>query len=329
MGTTVCNAMGNQPAAETGTIPATEQAAMDADVTSTNNMALVSTDSNQIVADLFRLLDTNEDGELDKEEMRTIHGSDKQLAAFFDKWDSDKNTALDENEWKAYWTDFHERKPKAAGIQLGSWKRKVLNQLTALEAAAAEPIAEAVPEPGAGEEVAEAKETQHDVSVAEDDAIGELFRLLDSNQNGVLDREELRKVFGSDVQLSAFFEKWDHDKSRGVDQSEWKAYWADWESKHASAAGITLGSWLRLATGDETAPLPWFQGEPRRIPAKPWFRGHVHVKTQESQVETQEPQVTTQESQVTTQEPDAARDAIPMSKDGRSGCNNCSACTIS
>merc|ERR1740117_1002358 len=117
--------MGNQPAAETGTIPATEQAAMDADVTSTNNMALVSTDSNQIVADLFRLLDTNEDGELDKEEMRTIHGSDKQLAAFFDKWDSDKNTALDENEWKAYWTDFHERKPKAAGIQLGSWKRKV------------------------------------------------------------------------------------------------------------------------------------------------------------------------------------------------------------
>ena len=46
--------MGNQPAAETGTIPATEQAAMDADVTSTNNMALVSTDSNQIVADLFR-----------------------------------------------------------------------------------------------------------------------------------------------------------------------------------------------------------------------------------------------------------------------------------
>ena len=86
------------------------------------------------------LLDTNEDGELDKEEMRTIHGahaadmpvvmlragSDKQLAAFFDKWDSDKNTALDENEWKAYWSDFHERKPKAAGIQLGSWKRKVL-----------------------------------------------------------------------------------------------------------------------------------------------------------------------------------------------------------
>merc|ERR1712086_650534 len=186
-------------------------------------------------------------------------------------------------------------------------KRKVLNQLTALEAAAAEPIAEAVPEPGAGEEVAEAKETHHDVS-EEDDAIGELFRLLDSNQNGVLDREELREVFGSDVQLSAFFEKWDHDKSRGVDQSEWKAYWADWESKHASAAGITLGSWLRLATGDETAPLPWFQGEPRRIPAKPWFRGHVHV---------------------TTQEPDAESDAIPMSKDGRSGCNNCSACTIS
>ena len=44
--------MGNQSAAETGTIPATEQAATDADVTST--MALVSTDSNQIVADLFR-----------------------------------------------------------------------------------------------------------------------------------------------------------------------------------------------------------------------------------------------------------------------------------
>ena len=38
----------------------------------------------------------------------------------------------------------------------------------------------------------------------------------------------------------------DHDKSRGVDQSEWKAYWADLEAKDASAAGITLGSWLRL-----------------------------------------------------------------------------------
>ena len=38
----------------------------------------------------------------------------------------------------------------------------------------------------------------------------------------------------------------DHDKNRGVDQSEWKAYWADLEAKDASAAGITLGSWLRL-----------------------------------------------------------------------------------
>ena len=104
---------------------------------------------------------------------------------------------------------------------------QVLNQLIALEDAA-EPIAKTVPEPGAGEEVAAAKEPHHDVSVEEDDAIGELFRcslriccilisctssicalrvyacsLLDSNQNGVLDRDELRKVHGDATACTA------------------------------------------------------------------------------------------------------------------------------
>jgi Ca2+-binding EF-hand superfamily protein len=59
---------------------------------------------------LFAALDADGNEKLSKEELRTIHGSEGQLALFFEHLDSDKSDNLDESEFVAYFASLEERK---------------------------------------------------------------------------------------------------------------------------------------------------------------------------------------------------------------------------
>lgn len=74
---------------------------------------------------LFQLLDMDRSGTLEVEELKVVHGSDKQLEAFFATWDADHNRSIDIHEFIAYFKDFATRKGvKALNILIGHWNTR-------------------------------------------------------------------------------------------------------------------------------------------------------------------------------------------------------------
>jgi len=71
---------------------------------------------------LFDLLDADGNRALSKEELRTVHGSDGQLALFFSKLDADKNKEVSSREFANYFSDLESRKgADAVELMLRHW----------------------------------------------------------------------------------------------------------------------------------------------------------------------------------------------------------------
>jgi len=71
---------------------------------------------------LFELLDGDGNGNLSKAELKVIHGSDGQLALFFDRLDSDDDQSLSAAEFASYFSDVEARKgEQCVNLMLSHW----------------------------------------------------------------------------------------------------------------------------------------------------------------------------------------------------------------
>eukprot|EP00931_Biecheleriopsis_adriatica_P076040 TRINITY_DN49795_c0_g1_i1.p1 TRINITY_DN49795_c0_g1~~TRINITY_DN49795_c0_g1_i1.p1 ORF type:complete len:499 (-),score=142.27 TRINITY_DN49795_c0_g1_i1:59-1555(-) len=169
---------------------------------------------------IFHLADGNKNGRLEMKELAKALKNKDFAKARMGQMDKDMNGVVTEDEWVAYIKRVYDQHPESATAMLEQFERDIVDW------------------PLRGEAV-------------------RIFRLIDSNKNGMLDVNELAldKALKSANQAKSWMRYVDSDRSGDISEEEWERYIKSIYDKRPESAAAVL-KWYEDRHARHTCPEP-------------------------------------------------------------------------
>jgi len=172
------------------------------------------------IDELFTLLDTDDDGELDIHEIKSVHGGDSN--DLFGRIDTNNDGALSLDEFRAFFNKLaHSKGTNSVGLMV-EYLRLNARAVAQEEPITVLPLCQLLLNDVDAAKPASVASPNACINDAQSQRIGELFTAIDLDRSGTVTTGELAAVWGGDA--ASLFSALDADSNGSVSLHEWFNY---------------------------------------------------------------------------------------------------------